>query len=172
MSLLLPFVIYPIYHLHCLYRNILLARSTGLKYVVVPINEYNFRWYILGPPIVYILKRPIFRFLPFLAHWIKHLEKDWNWRRKYSVYEEVGEDVFLVVCATRITLWTADADVTAEIIRKGEGKGKEGGGEFAKPTHLYGLLDIFGKNVLTTVGDRWRMHRKVVLGSFGEKNNR
>lgn len=36
---------------------------------------------------------------------------------------------------------------------------------------MYGALDIYGKNLVSTEGPDWRMHRKLTAPSFGEKNN-
>lgn len=34
-----------------------------------------------------------------------------------------------------------------------------------------GVLDIYGKNVVTTEGTDWRTHRKITARPFSEKNN-
>lgn len=41
---------------------------------------------------------------------------------------------------------------------------------FPKDTRQYGILEIFGSNVVTTEGQVWRMHRKVTSASFNERN--
>ena len=33
------------------------------------------------------------------------------------------------------------------------------------------VLDVYGKNVVTTEGQDWRLHRKVTSRPFSEKNN-
>lgn len=43
--------------------------------------------------------------------------------------------------------------------------------DFPKPLEMYGALDIYGKNLVSTEGADWRMHRKLAAPSFGEKNN-
>jgi cytochrome P450 len=42
---------------------------------------------------------------------------------------------------------------------------------FPKPLENYRVLDIFGRNVITTEGGEWRQHRKVSSPGFNEKNN-
>ena len=42
---------------------------------------------------------------------------------------------------------------------------------FPKPTHLYGSVNIYGKNIVSSEGAAWRHHRKLTSPSFGEKNN-
>ena len=43
--------------------------------------------------------------------------------------------------------------------------------DFPKPLEMYKSLDIYGKNLVSTEGSDWRMHRKLTAPSFGEKNN-
>lgn len=43
--------------------------------------------------------------------------------------------------------------------------------DFPKPLQMYRALDIYGKNLVSTEGADWRMHRKLAAPSFGEKNN-
>lgn len=43
--------------------------------------------------------------------------------------------------------------------------------DFPKPTELYGSVDLFGKNVVSTEGSIWRHHRKISSPPFTEKNN-
>ena len=33
------------------------------------------------------------------------------------------------------------------------------------------VLDVYGRNVVTTEGQEWRLHRKVTSRPFSEKNN-
>lgn len=42
---------------------------------------------------------------------------------------------------------------------------------FPKPTHKYEILAIFGRNIVTTEGLEWKMHRKGVSASFNERNS-
>lgn len=43
--------------------------------------------------------------------------------------------------------------------------------DFLKPVEIYGVIDIFGSNMLSSEGDNWRRHRKVVAPAFSEKSN-
>ena len=36
---------------------------------------------------------------------------------------------------------------------------------------MVGILDVYGKNVVTTEGSSWRLHRKITSRPFSEKNN-
>jgi cytochrome P450 len=43
--------------------------------------------------------------------------------------------------------------------------------DFQKPIEIYGIVDIFGKSVLTTEGGEWKRHRRIVAPAFSEKSN-
>lgn len=43
--------------------------------------------------------------------------------------------------------------------------------DFPKPIEIYGSVDLFGKNVVSTEGSVWRHHRKITAPPFTEKNN-
>jgi len=43
---------------------------------------------------------------------------------------------------------------------------------FPKPIALYKPLNFFGPSILTTEGEEWRRHRKIVARSFGDTNHR
>lgn len=78
-------------------------------------------------------------------------------------FERLGKDVFLTVSPTRLHCFVADADATTQITTRRT--------DFPKPLEMYKSLDIYGKNLVSTEGADWRMHRKLVAPSFGEKNN-
>lgn len=60
-------------------------------------------------------------------------------------------------------IWIADADVIHQITTRQAA--------FPKPIKDYKVLDIYGRNVVTTEGPEWRMHRKATAPGFNEKNN-
>ncbi|KAI8938993.1 hypothetical protein NX059_004837 [Plenodomus lindquistii] len=72
-------------------------------------------------------------------------------------------DVFIVASPSRLTAFVADAEAITQITTRRN--------DFPKPLEMYGALDIYGKNLVSTEGSDWRMHRKLVAPSFGEKNN-
>jgi cytochrome P450 len=78
-------------------------------------------------------------------------------------FEKLGKDVFLVASPTRIHCFVADAEVMTQITTRRT--------DFPKPLEMYRALDVYGKNLVSTEGADWRMHRKLAAPSFGEKNN-
>ena len=43
--------------------------------------------------------------------------------------------------------------------------------EFVKPVEIYEIVDFFGSNILTTEGETWKRHRKVMAPTFSERSN-
>ncbi|RWA08824.1 hypothetical protein EKO27_g6284 [Xylaria grammica] len=72
-------------------------------------------------------------------------------------------DNILIATPTNITLHTADPAVIHDIASRRE--------DFPKPLEYYSILSMFGRNIVTTEGAVWRMHRKVTSPSFNEKNS-
>lgn len=60
-------------------------------------------------------------------------------------------------------IWIAEAEVIHQITTRQVG--------FPKPIKDYKVLDVYGRNVVTTEGPEWRMHRKALAPGFNEKNN-
>jgi cytochrome P450 len=72
--------------------------------------------------------------------------------------------VFVIVAPGKNMVSVADADAISQITTRRV--------DFPKPIDLYGSLDVFGKNVVSTEGAIWRHHRKICSPPFTERNNR
>lgn len=91
------------------------------------------------------------------------MDPEWSYRLGHWPFEQLGSDVFIVASPTKLTAFVADAEVVTQITTRRN--------DFPKPLELYHRLDIYGKNLVSTEGSDWRMHRKLTAPSFGEKNN-
>jgi cytochrome P450 len=91
------------------------------------------------------------------------LDPEWGYRIGHYPYEKLGKDVFLLASPTMIHCFVADAEAMTQITTRRT--------DFPKPLEMYRALDIYGKNLVSTEGSDWRMHRKLAAPSFGEKNN-
>lgn len=117
-----------------------------------------------GSPTVRLLSRPC---SPYPASSAKKpcvyriLDPDWHYRDHYEPFEKLGE-TFLIVSPGNLVLFTANAEAIHQITSKRDA--------FPKATESYALLEMYGKNVLTTEGATWRMHRKITSASFNERN--
>ncbi|PVH95619.1 cytochrome P450 monooxygenase-like protein [Periconia macrospinosa] len=142
-------------------RNIASAKSSGLPYVVVPANVFGIFWLS-----TFWIWTPILRrIVPASLHgvWINVLDPEWGHRLGHEPFVEMNSDVFLCVSPTKIICFVADADVITQITTRRN--------DFPKPLEMYHRLDIYGKNLVSTEGSDWRMHRKMAAPSFGERNN-
>lgn len=75
----------------------------------------------------------------------------------------LGADALLIVAPGKNTLHVADPGAILQITTRRN--------DFPKPIELYGSVDLYGKNVVTTEGSIWRHHRKITAPPFTEKNN-
>ncbi|KAL6707814.1 hypothetical protein ACN47E_003714 [Coniothyrium glycines] len=142
-------------------RNIAIAKSSGLPVVVSPWNLFSIFWLS-----TYKIWTPLLRkFLPASVQglWLDLLDPEWGYRISHEPYEKLGMDVFLVASPHAINAFVADAEAITQITTRRN--------DFPKPLEMYTGLDIYGKNLVSTEGADWRMHRKLVAPSFGEKNN-
>lgn len=96
-------------------------------------------------------------------HHRRLLDPEWAYRIGYRPFAELRADVFLVVSPNKINAFVADAEVITQITARRN--------DFPKPLQMYGRLNIYGKNLVSSEGQAWRMHRKLTAPSFGEKNN-
>ncbi|KAI1815583.1 cytochrome P450 [Poronia punctata] len=141
-------------------RSISLARSTGLPYCVVPLNPTNHVTRAFIP-----IWMPIWKLVTPKKHWEDSAEfcsYSWQYKKQFAPFAKKGES-FLVVWPWGNLLLTASPEVTHEITSRREA--------FPKPLEHYSILSMFGRNVVTTEGALWRMHRKVTSASFNEKNS-
>ncbi|KAK0626824.1 cytochrome P450 [Immersiella caudata] len=140
-------------------RNILIARKSGIPYVVYPIHPLNLFWQFTNA-----LWIPLIKKLPE-SWWegrILVMGPDWSARSNQEYYDWVGSQTVIVLGPDQMTLYTEDAEVVSQITMRKEA--------FPKDVARYGLLTMFGQNVVSTEGAIWRMHRKVTASSFNEKN--
>ncbi|KAF1916394.1 cytochrome P450 monooxygenase-like protein [Ampelomyces quisqualis] len=144
-----------------LLRNVALAKSSGLPVVVMPWNAFSIFWLS-----TFFLWTPLLRkFLPasYQGLWVDLLDPEWGHRIGHLPYKKLGKDVFLLASPTIIHCFVADAEAMTQITTRRT--------DFPKPLQMYRALDIYGKNLVSTEGADWRMHRKLAAPSFGEKNN-
>lgn len=86
---------------------------------------------------------------------------DWSYRLLQAPWQRLG-DTFIVVSTGQLIMFTNSADAVRQIALRREA--------FPKPLENYKILSIFGRNMLTTEGSVWRMHRKATAPSFNERN--
>ena len=82
-----------------------------------------------------------------------------------DLYKKFGRDVISFVTPAHTQLLVADADIIKEITTTRVE-------HFPKPIHQYGLVNIFGLNVVSTEASTWKRHRKIASAGFSERNNK
>ncbi|OBT72006.1 hypothetical protein VF21_08581 [Pseudogymnoascus sp. 05NY08] len=142
-------------------RNLKDAKSTGLPYVIQPVYPITLFWIISGKLWLKLINKT----WPDKWHksWSKFLSPDWSWNELYDAHRELGTDTFITVSPVNNMMWSADPSVIHQITTRQA--------SFPKPIKDYKVLDIYGRNVVTTEGPEWRMHRKATAPGFNEKNN-
>lgn len=61
------------------------------------------------------------------------------------------------------SLKTSNAEVISQVLLRTK--------DFHKPIESYDILNLFGKNILSSEGENWRRHKKIVGVGFGDKSN-
>lgn len=87
---------------------------------------------------------------------------DWSYYDQFEPFEKNG-DVFIQVSPGSLIIWLANAEAVHQVTSRREA--------FQKPLDSYRILEIFGRNIITTEGADWKKHRKVTAPWFNEKNN-
>ncbi|CAG8727334.1 6561_t:CDS:2, partial [Acaulospora colombiana] len=78
----------------------------------------------------------------------------WSYE-KHNAFVKAGQDIISSVALDYMDVGIMVADAEA-----------------AQPIDIYVVLDLFGRNVLTTEFDDWRTHRRIASPAFSENNNR
>ncbi|TVY36928.1 Cytochrome P450 [Lachnellula subtilissima] len=141
-------------------RNIAIVKTTGIPYRIASIDGIaGFFWTGIHDVILNTLRR-----LPYSRGWLWPIliEPHRNWHYAQELRDALGE-VFIIVSPGQIYLDSCNAEVIAQVSTHRE--------NFVKPVEIYGIIDMFGKNLLTTEGDTWKRHRKVVGPAFSERSN-
>lgn len=140
-------------------KNLRKARASGIRYIIVPVFFLH--------PIWLMLHR---LFLPFLAKlprswtgWVDFALPDFPYANRYSLFKQLGTDTFLTVSPGGLVMYTCDPSAISQITTRRN--------DFPKPTSIYRSLDIYGKNVVSSEGNKWRLHRKAISPPFTERNN-
>jgi hypothetical protein len=144
-------------------RNILIARSTGLRYVVVPYYMYDNSWplMLLHKPFRKLLSIIFYDPDPSPASWQHLILPSWPLKFRHAPFTLLGTDTFLTVAPGGVILNTSDAELITQILARPT--------DFPKPTHIYQGISIYGPNLFATDGPTWRRQRKLISPAFSDK---
>ncbi|KAK3392063.1 cytochrome P450 [Sordaria brevicollis] len=159
VGLFLSWMVYKIYT--GFKTNIAKARATGYPVLITPIYPLTPLWLTLRPLLTPLLTT----LLPssLYSPWIFIMTPEWEYHPSPRLhFAHLNTDTFIAASWNGLACFTSDANVIHQVMSRREA--------FPKDTRQYGILEMFGANVVTTEGARWRWHRKVTSGSFNERN--
>ena len=141
-------------------RNLRAAQRSGIPYIVAPWESFDRKFLITE-----FLWFPVLSRLPpsLTQPWLSMTRADWSWRHRRTPFDVVGSDTVMIVNYKKNMVYTCDADVISQITARRN--------DFPKPIEIYGIMDMYGKNVVTVEGAEWRRHRKITGAQFNEKSN-
>ncbi|KAI9836332.1 MAG: hypothetical protein M1837_003399 [Sclerophora amabilis] len=106
---------------------------------------------------------PLLQRLPFgLGSFTRYNVLGWLFNDKYRMHVDFG-DAWVHVSPGENALYVANAEAVEEIFLRRK--------DFPKPSHMYKMLEIFGRNINTIEGQEWQRHRKITGPAFNERNN-
>jgi hypothetical protein len=140
--------------------NLRAAQRSGIPYIIAPWESFDRKFLITE-----FLWYPVVSRLPssLTQPWLSMTCADWSWRYRRTPFEVVGSDTVMIVNYKKNMVYTCDAEVISQITTRRN--------DFPKPIEIYGIMDMYGKNVVTVEGAEWRRHRKVTGAQFNEKSN-
>ncbi|KAK3986032.1 putative cytochrome P450 [Cladorrhinum sp. PSN332] len=147
------------FYLKAIIQNYLSARTLGIPVIILPIDHTNPFWMLLDRPVLRILKRH----LPFVrkTNFARYNYRGWEVHDRYRSHRELG-DAFAIVTPWRNWLYLGDPDALTELFRRGR--------DFPRCGELTEVVDVFGTNVVSAGGERWKIQRKVISTCFTEQN--
>jgi cytochrome P450 len=144
-------------------RNRINGSKTGFPLIHVPIDANWLPWMILGVPLKNWFERQLPR---SLYKRIVLTIYGWEFKEKYKPYDELAgprgdRKSFVLVTAGRLEFWTWDSQIVTQVLSRPR--------DFQQFDIGNIILNKFGDNILTTDGDIWARHRKVVAGVINER---
>jgi len=147
---------------YCLIRNTGVSRKAGFPCIVTPMNQVALPWVVLGVQNRQWLKD----YLPsFLWDRIYMTIYGWEYHEKLKAFETADptgkEKSFILAGLGPAECWTVDPVFATEVLRRPM--------DFHQQPITTSILSVFGDNVLTTDGQVWSRHRKVVASVINER---
>ena len=152
-------------YVYILIRNIINARAMGLPMVLVPVDHTSLLWLMQSPAYKDWLRRLLpTRLWQRLAITIF----GWEFHEKMRPFDQFAPShgngtgrSYLLVGLGKLQLWTADPELTQEILLRVR--------DFHIPEALEWPLGQFGPNILIANGDKWARHRRIVTAVIDER---
>ncbi|KAI9151567.1 Phomenoic acid biosynthesis cluster cytochrome P450 monooxygenase [Paramyrothecium foliicola] len=141
-----------------LHRNYQAARTIGVPIRIIPISPLNPFWALLDRKILAYLRR-----LPFGDNsFTRYNWRGWEVKDRFQSHKEMG-DIWVLVTPFKNWIYINDPESLMSVFRRGT--------DFTRPAFINEMLEVFGPNISTAQGIRWRKQRKVATRCFNEQNN-
>ncbi|KAI1195909.1 cytochrome P450 [Nemania serpens] len=150
---------------YTLLRNIINARAVGIPVLLIPVDQNHLLWLLLSTSNRLRLQR----LLPTrLWKRISLTILGWEFHEQLRPFQELTarpeDDLcksFLLVGISTLDFWTADPKAAQEICLRIH--------DFEVPRALEFALGQYGPNVMTTNGDIWARHRRIVTSVIDDR---
>lgn len=133
-----------LYKLGRFYRNVRLAKATGLPYTFSPHLEFETVAYFTTPLLREGFASRLMQGKGW-PRWARFMIKDWPYEDKFRAHQELGE-VFLVVAPNGIICYSADATTAMDVCTRRK--------EFTKPRVSCGHLPTLQWRLADAARDR------------------
>ncbi|KAF1833939.1 cytochrome P450 [Decorospora gaudefroyi] len=140
-------------------RNRAKAKATGLPYLERWVSPMNPLWLLCGSSLVRLFER----FGIASDNFSRIYSFGWEANARAQIHENNSSDVLLVVSPGGLQLVVADARVAYDILQRRT--------DFRRNMEEMAIMNVYGKNLVTTDDQEWRRHRKMTGVTFTEKNN-
>ncbi|KAK8855714.1 cytochrome P450 [Apiospora arundinis] len=142
----------------CLLRNYRAAKSIGCPIRIIPISPLNPFWVLLDRKVLSLVC-----YLPFGDNsFTRYNWRGWEVADRYRSHYEMG-DIWVLVTLFKNWVYINDPDALMSMFRRGT--------EFTRPVFVTAILDVFGPNISTAEGQRWKTQRRIATHCFNEANN-
>ncbi|KAJ2999054.1 hypothetical protein NUW58_g128 [Xylaria curta] len=161
-TLLLLCLSRPVY---TLLRNVINSRAIGVPTLLVPVHQGNLLWLIISTTYRYHLQQ----LLPtWLWKRVSLTIRGWEFHEQLRPFQQQdphhGDKLcksFLLVGFGALEFWTADPKAAQEICSRVH--------DFEVPRALKFALGQYGPNVMTTNGEIWTRHRRIVTSVIDDR---
>ncbi|KAI0841159.1 cytochrome P450 [Hypoxylon sp. FL0890] len=142
----------------CLLQNYWAARSMGVPIRIIPISPLNPFWVLLDRKVLSVIRR-----LPFGDNsFTRYNWRGWEVEDRYRSHSEMG-DIWVLVTPFKNWVYINDPQALMSVFRRGA--------DFPRPVFINEILDVFGPNISTAEGERWKTQRRIATHCFNERNN-
>ncbi|KAI0431599.1 cytochrome P450 [Xylaria sp. FL1042] len=137
--------------------NLRKARVLGVPCISIPIDSNNVLWAAFQPCVWSILDRLPLSWSSY-PDFIRYSRRGWQFTDRSETHFHLGP-VWALVSPVTMYLHISDPKAISEIFARRV--------DFIKPVEEYKLLEVYGP-CISTVGDDWARHRKVLAAPFNE----